>query len=258
MTHPSHQYTQKSYWDARFKTERDFEWLCTWEDLHPLLSPYLSPQATFSIAILGNGSSRLPYSLCSDYPHATVISTDYSEVVIESCQSLPDTPTNLAFLVADMTALAQSSLASSKHFGLFDVVLDKGALDALVSAEGDDWDPSPDKLAVSHSVCSGVHGALREGGVFIMVSFSQPHFRKRHLLQPRVPPQESPPGKEEEQLQGPPSVDDGGSDGDEWEADKTPGVAALPPPAVLGSFWSHCEVLTVERGLGYFIYVCTK
>jgi len=254
MTHPSHQYTQKTYWDERFATERDFEWLCTWEDLHPLLAPYFT-QALFC-TILGNGSSRLPYSLSTGYPQATVIATDYSEVVISACQSLPGAPTNLSFLVADMTALPHSSLASSPHFGRFDVVLDKGALDALVSAEGDEWDPSPDKLEVSHRVCSGVHEALREGGVFIMVSFSQPHFRKRHLLQPKVP--QSPPQGGQELLRGAHTGGEEGSDGDEWEADKTPGVAALPPPALPGSFWSRCEVLTVERGLGYFIYVCTK
>jgi hypothetical protein len=256
MTHPSHQYTQKTYWDERFKTERDFEWLCTWQDLHPLLAPYFSGPQVFSCAILGNGSSRLPYSLSNDYPQATVIATDYSEVVISSCQSHPGNHTNLTFSVADMTALAHSSLASSPHFGGFDVVLDKGALDALVSAEGDDWDPSPDKLEVSHLVCSGVHKALREGGVFIMVSFSQPHFRKRHLLQPRVP--QGPPLSGQELLLKAHAGGGEDSDGDEWEADKTPGVSALPPPTVLGSFWSKCEVLTVERGLGYFIYVCTK
>lgn len=65
----------------------------------------------------------------------------------------------------------------------FDVVIDKAAMDAVLAAKGDTWDPPESLLLEAHAICESVCSVLRPGGLFIQVSFSQPHFRKPYLMQ---------------------------------------------------------------------------
>jgi hypothetical protein len=277
--HGSAHYATKVYWDARFATEKHYEWLCEWCDLAPLLTPLLQPPPPAGgpiLWVLGNGTSTLPSDLCAAFPASAVLATDYSEVVIDSCQrqaaaAAAAAPARQpAFAVADMLDLG-GALGAHAHFGRVDAVFDKGALDALVSAQGDSWRAAPELLAVSARVARGVHAALRPGGRYIMLSFSQPHFRAPHLLQ------------QQQQLGGCSGSGGGGGEGgaggggasgggaaagpaaaaaggeDEWEEDLCPNppqLGALPP--VQGSLWSGFEWHRVERGLGVFLYICTK
>ena len=65
----------------------------------------------------------------------------------------------------------------------FDVVLDKAAMDALLSAEGDVWHPDPTLVILAHRMCQHIARILaREHGHHLQISFAQPHFRKKYLL----------------------------------------------------------------------------
>ena len=173
------EYKTKSYWEQRFKAEAHYEWLASFAQIRHLLLPFLGPP-TSRVLILGNGTSLLPLELAAEGFHS-VTATDYVSEVVDAMRARhPGAP--VAWVVADMTALPTSGLGAAA----FDVVLDKGAMDALVSAEGDSWSPPPEALAVSRSVCEGVAGLLAPGGRFVQISFSQPHFRAAHLLQQRV------------------------------------------------------------------------
>ncbi|KAF4527007.1 hypothetical protein B566_EDAN001554 [Ephemera danica] len=58
----------------------------------------------------------------------------------------------------------------------FDVVLEKGTLDALLVGE-DVWDFSEEAKSMVSQVMDNVHRVLRHNGIFISVTFAQPHFR---------------------------------------------------------------------------------
>jgi SAM-dependent methyltransferase len=258
--HGSAQYATRAYWDARFATERHYEWLCEWGDVAPLLAPLLArAPAPAPLWVLGTGTSALPAQLAAAFPAAAVLATDYSAVLIASLQAAAaaaaPAPGGLAHACADMTDL-QAALGGHAHWGRVEAVLDKGALDALVSAEGDCWEAAPELLAVSARVARGVHAALRPGGRYVMLSFSQPHFRARHLLQraqggevaATPSPAAAAPVKEEGE----------GEDDGEWERDLNPSPVQPAIPPVEGSLWSAFEWHRVERGLGIFLYICTK
>jgi hypothetical protein len=257
-------YSTKTYWDERFLTETHYEWLCTYEDIAPLLAPYLGNSSTSTYWVLGTGSSALPWALALAHPAASVLATDYSECLIGAL-SARQAPPNLCFALCDMLDIG-GSLLRHPCFGSVDAIFDKGALDAIVSAEGDQWDPNPALLAASLQVVRGVHAALREGGRYIVVSFSQPHFRAQHLLQSagrgaaaagEAPGAPCCPGGGPGALESKPAGAQGEEE-EEWEDDKNPHPIKAAIPPVEASLWREFSWHPVDRGLGVFLYVCTK
>ena len=75
----------------------------------------------------------------------------------------------LAWAVADMTSLVGGAVAA----GAFDVVIYKGAMDAVLADGADKWEAPEDCLAAARAVCEGVAAALAPGGVFLQLTFSQ-------------------------------------------------------------------------------------
>lgn len=66
--------------------------------------------------------------------------------------------------------------------GSFDHAIDKAAMDALMSQEGDVWNPDEDVIDKARSMCRHISRILKPGGYHFQISFQQPHFRKKHLL----------------------------------------------------------------------------
>ncbi|RKP07374.1 hypothetical protein THASP1DRAFT_17163, partial [Thamnocephalis sphaerospora] len=66
----------------------------------------------------------------------------------------------------------------------FDVVLDKGTMDALMCERGDVWSPSEELCREVAREVDEVVRVLKPGGRFVYITFGQPHFRKRHLERP--------------------------------------------------------------------------
>lgn len=60
----------------------------------------------------------------------------------------------------------------------FDVVIEKGTMDVLFVNSGDPWDPRPETKELVSAMLEGVHRILSQNGVFISISFGQPHFRR--------------------------------------------------------------------------------
>lgn len=236
-------YTQQAYWDERFSSEAEYEWLASWTDLRPLILPFLPRDA--AVLIVGNGNSALPADLAHDAPSATILSTDYSSVAVSRAQAAGG-PANVSHAVADMLDL-EAALGSSR----FDVVIDKGALDALVAVGGDSWTPSTATCLTARRVCDGVSRVLKSGGVYLGISFSQPHFRLPLLLQKVAT------ASGEGAATGPAEAS---SDDDMWEPDLTPGivtsavVSASQAQYIDGTVWTSCDVIPVNTGLGYFMY----
>ena len=111
----SDRYARKEYWEERFTTEDEFDWLGTLKDFESQLD--LTPHS--SILLLGCGSSTLSDEL-TRRGHF-VISTDYSSVV---CHKQKERHSSYEFTVADCQAPI--------HRKSFDLVIEKGVIDALV------------------------------------------------------------------------------------------------------------------------------
>jgi hypothetical protein len=76
------EYSKKEYWDERFTTEEEYEWLVSYRDVANQLRPYLSSPQT-RILVVGCGNSSFSADLYDDgFPH--VINIDYSETVIST------------------------------------------------------------------------------------------------------------------------------------------------------------------------------
>jgi hypothetical protein len=64
----------------------------------------------------------------------------------------------------------------------FDAVIDKAAMDALMTQEGDVWNPEDSVVEKARSMCRHISRILKPGGYHLQISFQQPHFRKKYLL----------------------------------------------------------------------------
>ncbi|KAI5418406.1 hypothetical protein KIW84_042878 [Lathyrus oleraceus] len=60
----------------------------------------------------------------------------------------------------------------------FDLVIEKGTMDVLFVDSGDPWNPKPETMSKVMSTLKGVHRVLKEDGIFISITFGQPHFRR--------------------------------------------------------------------------------
>ena len=63
----------------------------------------------------------------------------------------------------------------------FDVAIDKGTLDAFLTVKHDPWNPSKELLDRISLYISQVSNTLKQNGLFLHVTFSQPRFRKQFL-----------------------------------------------------------------------------
>jgi len=292
-------YTRQDYWDNRFAKEDTYEWLAGWNDviiketlenLFQSIIPLPYTKEHLRILLLGTGNSPFPIDLAKEgYQH--IYATDYSETVIQRMQEKYGTLyPNIQWEVQDMTGLTYTKIESSSTSTCtatkyFDVVIDKAAMDAILADGGDVWKPPTILLKQAYKVCDQVskvlyHPSINESlsiprlrnGLFLQLSFSQPHFRRQYLLQ----------SKDKDQLLNDdnnnnnsisssmstttiiPSTsvslpNNNNNDDDlEWEPDKNPHIQPHhihQQPNIQDTFWKSFTVINIPVGLGYYLYV---
>ncbi|KAG2462263.1 EFMT4 methyltransferase, partial [Polypterus senegalus] len=118
------------------------------------------------------GNSTLSFDLyCSGFTNITNI--DYSSVCISNMAAKHPNCRGLEWYQMDARKLSFSD-------SCFDVVLEKGTLDAMLADERDPWNMSPETAKTLQCILKEVSRVLCPGGRFVSITFSQPHFRKRH------------------------------------------------------------------------------
>ncbi|KAI7872481.1 S-adenosyl-L-methionine-dependent methyltransferase [Spinellus fusiger] len=166
-------YKSQAYWEERYQKEDEqttFDWFKTYEELKPLLQ---LPNKEVSILMLGCGNSTLGEDMYND-GYKNITNIDYSKTVIDTMKKRCAHQPEMKWLEMDIRDLQFSDCS-------FDVVIDKGTMDALMCDQGDVWDPSEDLIREVKAEVDQVERVLKVGGVFLYITFGQPHFRKRHL-----------------------------------------------------------------------------
>ncbi|EPB68687.1 methyltransferase domain protein [Ancylostoma ceylanicum] len=166
----NHQYADRDYWDRRFVEEKEFEWLADLHAFKHLILPHLLPQSR--ILHIGCGSSQMSMQLY-EMGYKNITNVDYSKVLVDAGRN---NHPYMEWICDDIRYLANIPSGS------FDVVLEKATLEALLVTEKSPWSPSDSALETVDSVLKSIARVLTNKGIFISISFTQPHFRVPALL----------------------------------------------------------------------------
>lgn len=128
-----------------------------------------------SLQVLGPGNSSLPLDLRNDGLQ-DVTAVDISAVVVSKMtqQVAHVVASGLQYVVGDMMNLS----FPENHF---DSIIEKGTLDVLFVENDSSWNPRPEVQENVHRMLEETHRVLKDGGVFVSITFMQPHFRKPFL-----------------------------------------------------------------------------
>ena len=168
------EYKEKWYWDERFQEEDEFEWLLSFRQIEKYLLPYL--KQSDKILIIGCGNSSMSDDLY-DKGYKHIVNIDFSPHVIEKMRSasMKAGRDKMIWLEMDMLKMTFENC-------VFDVVIDKATMDAIMVDEGDVWHPKDECKVQAHQLCKGVSRVLKQNGYFLQISFAQPHFRSKYLM----------------------------------------------------------------------------
>ncbi|GAX83744.1 hypothetical protein CEUSTIGMA_g11169.t1 [Chlamydomonas eustigma] len=159
----------ETYWDNRLDEDVKLhtDWLCNYHTILPLIkSAYRRPRAT--ALVLGSGVSTFPEEIY-DSGIKEVLMLDSCEPAIMEVQRRNSEGGRLGlyYLVGDPGSVNQPQLSDSAM--RFDLVVDKGTIDIILSAE-DGWERAARAL-------QWVYQHMRTPATFILISHSPPHDR---------------------------------------------------------------------------------
>ncbi|KAF7309177.1 Methyltransf-25 domain-containing protein [Mycena kentingensis (nom. inval.)] len=159
--------------------DASFDWFKSYADIAPLLQE-LIPSKDARILMLGCGNSTLSQDMYDD-GYRNIVNVDYSSVVIEQMRSRnAEKRPDMEWIEMDVRDLKFPDAS-------FDVAVDKGTMDAMMTAKGDVWDPPQRVLDDCNAEVDETIRVLKKPfGVFIYLTFGQPHFRRRYLTRPET------------------------------------------------------------------------
>ncbi|KAK9326191.1 S-adenosyl-L-methionine-dependent methyltransferase [Lipomyces orientalis] len=172
----------KEYWDNRYQKDDDattFDWFKTFADLEAFFRKHIlwDQCANLKVVMLGCGNSTLSKDLY-DAGLRHIANVDFSETCIEQMATLHRNETEMTWDVMDVRDM------SAFKDGIFDVAIDKGTLDALLSYTGSVWD-IPDSIKSSAwKYMDETNRILRPNGRMLYISYRQPHFARPIVERP--------------------------------------------------------------------------
>ncbi|KAK9510037.1 hypothetical protein O3M35_004910 [Rhynocoris fuscipes] len=155
------EFSKTEYWDAFFKErgKKGFEWYGDYSELCSLLHKYMKPKE--KILVVGCGNSSLSANLY-DHGYRQIMNIDVSKTAIKHMKSANKERTEMKYEVMD-------ALNMSFESETFNVALDKGTLDALMT---DDDEETINRIT---KYFSEIDRVLRIGGRYIVISLMQQH-----------------------------------------------------------------------------------
>ncbi|XP_053607536.1 eEF1A lysine and N-terminal methyltransferase homolog [Plodia interpunctella] len=161
------EFSEKDYWNKFFKKRgnKAFEWYGEYLELCSHLHKYIKPKD--SVLITGCGNSSLSADLY-DVGYQNITNIDVSEVVIRQMNSINASRSAMKFLCMD-------ALNMSFKNEEFNVLLDKGTLDALMPDDGEETQKSIDRYFTE------IKRVLKLGGRYVCVTLLQSHILSKLL-----------------------------------------------------------------------------
>ncbi|KAG8436673.1 hypothetical protein GDO86_007676 [Hymenochirus boettgeri] len=158
----SKEFASPEYWEHFFRRrgDRAFEWYGGYLELCGLLHKYIKPKD--KVLVVGCGNSELSEKLY-DAGCQKITNIDVSEVVIRQMKDRNSSQRpHMIFQLMDAT---QTTFSDSS----FQVVLDKGTLDAIMT------DTEKGTLETAGKMMSEIGRVLQYGGRFLCISLAQAH-----------------------------------------------------------------------------------
>ncbi|MGH0154304.1 UNVERIFIED_CONTAM: hypothetical protein FKN15_027046 [Acipenser sinensis] len=134
VQHRNSRYKDVDYWDERYKHEESFEWFGNFSNFKHLLELHVRKEDR--ILVLGCGNSLMSSDMHS-CGFTSITNIDYSAVCIEAMAARHRGCPGMDWRQMDARSLTFAE-------GSFDVVLEKGTLDAMMVEEKDPWHVSPE------------------------------------------------------------------------------------------------------------------
>ncbi|KAG1831356.1 S-adenosyl-L-methionine-dependent methyltransferase [Suillus variegatus] len=182
LPHKNEEYGTEVYWDKRYEQEAEdasFDWFKTYADVAHDIRKFI-PSRDARILMLGCGNSKFSEDMWED-GYKNIVNVDYSPVVIEKMRNRhKDARPEMTWEVKDVRTLDGLDTSS------FDVAIDKGTMDAMMTSSTDVWDPPEQVIKDCTAEVSQVIRVLKRNGIFIYITFGQPHFRRRYLTGPHI------------------------------------------------------------------------
>ncbi|EQB45678.1 hypothetical protein CGLO_15417 [Colletotrichum gloeosporioides Cg-14] len=166
------------FWNERY-TKSDgsnptHEWFRTFAALEPYFQKHLftqrSPETSPRIMHLGSGDSTIPADL-SSRGYKNQLCLDFSQVVVDLMKARHEPLGGIEWRWADVRDMPEAAPTRS-----VDVAFDKGTMDAMI--HGSPWSPPADVRDNTGRYLREVHRALKDDGVFLYITYRQPHFMK--------------------------------------------------------------------------------
>ncbi|NXJ26115.1 MET13 protein, partial [Dicrurus megarhynchus] len=155
------------YWDRFFRQrgQRPFEWYGAFPELCPVLHKYVRPRD--KVLVVGCGNSELSEQMYDVGMCEDIVNIDISDAVIRQMQERSgSTRPKMSYLLMDMLQMD----FPDAHF---QVVLDKGTLDALLT------DEEEATIAKVDQMFAEISRVLQVGGRYLCVSLAQAHVLKK-------------------------------------------------------------------------------
>lgn len=162
----SKEFGSVDYWEKFFQQrgKKAFEWYGTYLELCGVLHKYIKPRE--KVLVIGCGNSELSEQLY-DVGYQDIVNIDISEVVIKQMKERnASRRPQLSFLKMDMTQMEFPDAS-------FQVVLDKGTLDAVLTDEEEKTLQQVDRMLAE------VGRVLQVGGRYLCISLAQAHVLKK-------------------------------------------------------------------------------
>lgn len=208
------EYSKQAYWDERYTTEEHYDWFpsvypaCVAaafdaiEAVHAARSATRSaattatsssssspPESRVTVLHLGTGNSTLCADLCAAYaarypdaahrPYRLVqVATDYSAVVIEHMKAKYSVEQPLADVHWEVADIRDLAAVRAQYGPYFDVVLDKGTMDALQADRSNaDMENDINRMLAEVSKCVEGDAAAPAYRVFVQMTWEVPYYR---------------------------------------------------------------------------------
>lgn len=146
----SEKYKRRSYWNDRYKEEESYDWFGNFSAFEHLLCRDVKKKDR--ILVLGCGNSPFSEKLYQEgFIHIDNI--DFSPVVIAKMREKTKQMDEMNWHVMNMQEL---------HFEncTFDVVVDKGSIDALMVDQGSVWSPKEEVVKTAEKALSEVYSTV--------------------------------------------------------------------------------------------------